>query len=782
MDKDMDLVEFEGMIDEIKYEGDNGFIIMNVRPSTNAYGGNTITVKGTLFEPHRKDQVRINGKWVINKKFGRQVEADNIQIVLPSSTEDIYKLLKSKRFMPGIGAKTAKVIAEKYGAKIFDILDNDPDELLTIKGITKKKLDKIMEDYNEKREFKEILQFCATYGISQSQGKKIQEVYGGSAVSILLRNPYLLTETGKGVKGIGFKKADDIALKQGLPRDSRDRILHGLFFATNELAAKKGSTAVKKDTLITGAAEMMEVEKSAVEPLLEELLASKNPVLVEDDLNGKRYIWTKMDYWREQQIALKIAELKRCHSKARLPKNVSLAISEAERSSGISLAPSQRAALEIAVTNKISVITGGPGVGKTTITKCLIKILKSLGNKIRCAAPTGRASKRMKEATNHEAKTIHRLLEFDGMTGQFARNSEYPLEGDVFIFDESSMIDNYMMYCLMDAIPASAKVVFIGDVDQLPSVSAGKVLEDMISSKTIPVGRLTDIFRQAATSKIISSAHAVNHGKMPEIANNSDDDFFFMPTEDCYRCASTILKLVDYIPKRFGCNSIDDVQVLSPKKGSDVGTLHLNELIQTQMNPETKTFRLQAIAREKISKGLPLMKEEDEALRTRLSSPMIMGKESIFAENDKVMQVSNNYELGVFNGEVGVIEAVFPKAKKDEQCVRVRYPDEEGVKYVGYTRDELNSQVSLAYACTIHKSQGSEYPYVIIPVMKTFSIMLQRKLIYTGITRGKKLVVLVGDKEAFEFAVKDHFKAALGIRHTKLKYWLSHTNEIKMAG
>lgn len=773
-------IQFEGLIDSIRYAGDGGFAVLSVRPLEDSLGMRYVTVTGTMFEPHKKDKIDVEGAWFTHPRFGLQVKASRIQLVLPDTDEGVYALLKSKKFLPGIGPKTARLLTDKYGTRIFDVLEQNPDELLSVKGISKKKLKKILDSYAEKREMKQILQFCAVNGIPQSEGKKIYEVYGGSAVTILSRNPYMLTEPNKGVHGIGFKKADAIAMKQGIPKDDKERIRHGILYEVNELTAKKGSTAVSKTSLIDGAAEMMEVSPEDVGKWLGPMLQDGKRLIL-DTIGGKEFVWDVYVYNMEQYIAQRICCLRDTIGSARIPRDLVHALDVAETRDGIKLADSQRKALETTIRNKFSIITGGPGVGKTTITRCLISILEREGNRVLCAAPTGRAAKRMAEATGHEASTIHRLLEVDPNTGGFKHNREHPLKGDVFIFDESSMIDNYIMGCLLDAIPDRAMVVFIGDVDQLPSVGAGKVLEDMIRSRAVAVSRLKTIFRQAATSKIITAAHAVNAGKMPDIPNNPDDDFFFLETDNYIRCASMVLKLAEYIPEKFHCDPLMDVQVLSPKKASEVGTERLNMLLQEQYNPEVKLFRAQQMARNKQKKHIDLTAEDRKALGTVVRSPMIMSRDYIFTVGDKVMHVVNDRQKEIYNGEVGIVQDVFPDAKAEDICITVEYPDDRGFKReVGYTKDELAREVTLAYACTIHKSQGSEYKYVIIPVMPTFSIMLQRKLIYTGITRGKKMVILVGSKESFGFAITNHFRAAVGTRHTKLQYWLEHPLEITL--
>lgn len=777
-----DLVEFNGIIDSIRFVGNGGFAVLAVRPQESKLGMALVTVAGILFEPHRNDRINVKGEWNKHPRFGMQIKADVIEVIMPDDEDGIYKLLKSKKFLPGVGAKTAKLIVDKYGKDVFRILEESPQDLLEIKGISKKKLDKIVENYSEKIEMRGILQFCAKWGIPQNQGEKIHEIYGGSAVSVLSRNPYLLTEGGSNaVKGIGFKKADSIALAQGLPTDSKDRIIHGIMYALDEQTSKKGSTAVIKEELVSATAEMLNVSADKIGEWLEYMLGEDRPWVIEDDLDGKNCIWNKYVYSKEKFVANKIFLLQDCSRSAMIPHDIPLAIEKAETLNKIRLADSQRRALEKTLKSKVGVITGGPGVGKTTIMKCLIDILEKSGNDVVCAAPTGRAAKRMQEATKHESSTIHRMLEFGAEDGhvKFKRNAENPLEGDVFIIDEFSMVDTFLMASLLEAIPPQGMVVFVGDVDQLPSVGAGKVLEDLIKSKAVVVSRLETIFRQAAESKIITAAHEINAGHFPAIENNPNDDFFFIEAEDNVRCASAVLKLAEYIPRKFGCDPLWDVQILSPKKGSEVGTVNLNMLLQEKHIPDTAKRRAQLKAMDKSKHRLPLTIADQEALMTPILTPMVFGADNMFAEGDKVMQTVNDYSKGVFNGDVGQIEKIYPEAKVGDTCAVIAFQnDKGGSSSIPYTKDELFKNVSLSYACTIHKSQGSEYPYVIMPIMPTFSIMLQRKLIYTGVTRGKKMVVLVGSKESLGYAVHNHFRSVVGSRKTKLKYWLSHRNEV----
>ena len=772
-------VRFTGIIDCVRFNAkDSGWSVLSVHPLEGMMGYKTVAVAGTIFEPRQKDRIEIRGEWVTHPRFGRQIKAESISVIMPDTEEGICKLLQAKGYLKGIGKKTAERIVQAFGKDTFKILEHDPDRLLEVKGITKKKLADIKMQYAEKTHLRDILQFCAVNGIPQGQGIKIYEAYGGSAVSIISRNPYLLTETNKGVKGIGFKKADAMAMAQHLPKDSWDRLSHGIRYVLNECASKKGGTAVPREELIEASTEMLDVEKNQVVSTLGELLRENHPTIIEDVLDGEVCDWDSLMYATEKRIASKCHEIMNSVCRCKVPDKdgIDKAISEAESENGIELAPKQREALQVAISSNLSVITGGPGVGKTTIIKCLISVLEKNGNTVACAAPTGRAAKRMKEATGHDARTIHRLLEVSRNPeeeGMFKRNEKNPLDEDVFIIDESSMIDTLLMLSLLKAIPSDSMLVLVGDVDQLPSVGAGKVLEDIIMSAAVPVVRLKHIFRQAAESRIITAAHQINEGKMPDMDNDPSGDFFFIETKDNRSCAATIMNLVKYIPEKFGCDPLWDVQVLSPKKASDVGTDSLNRMLQEYYIPDTGIARKKADAQMRKKQRLTAAPGDKEALSAHIDTEVTVGKYGVFAVGDKVMQTKNNYSKGVFNGDIGQILSIDESMKDKEGFAVIAFPNESGeMEAIPYTRNELFTEVSLSYACTIHKSQGSEYPYVIIPIMPTFSIMLQRKLIYTGVTRGRKLVCLVGTKDAMAKAVKDFYKHISSIRRTKLKYWL----------
>mgnify|MGYP000845019748 FL=1 len=797
-------VELEGFIEKIIFTNkETGWSVLAVHPKNEELGMKEITVTGVIFEARKNDEIHIKGVWIHNAKYGKQIKASELKIPMPTSIHGIYKLLKTKDFLPGVGPMLAQSIVDKFGVDTFRIFDEEPERLLEIKGITKKKHEKIMSAYHAKTQMQDLLAFCATYNISQNMAHKIFFAYGDSAVTIVSRNPYLLTELGHGVKGIGFKKADLIAKKLGLPMDSHDRKTHGIVYYQNECAAKKGGVAVPRDELIEEASEALELPYENIENTLDEMLTwtGKAAVLTQDVLGDETCIWSRSMYYKELFVAHKILSLSHAEPNYYVPSNVEELIKETEEHNNIELADKQREALIMAIKSNFSVITGGPGVGKTTIIRCLISVLAE-GNRIALAAPTGRAAKRMKDATKHRATTIHRLLgcgsgdedeeedDDDDVVNEdddtasaldyrFDHNAKNPLKQDVFVIDESSMVDISLMKYLLEAIPDGKKVIIVGDVDQLPSVGPGKVLEDIIRSGAVPVCRLDVIYRQAKESKIITASHDINHGRMPKITNQEHDDFFLIQTADNISCANMVRRLAQYIPNKFGCDPLWDVQVLSPKRASDVGTEALNRALQEDFIPDVAVKRAQLEIKERMKHKVEVSDEDKKVLNQKINTPIFVARYNIYAVGDKVMQTVNSYQKGVFNGDIGQIiwfNTEYLDRKEDvEDFAIVAFPSDDGSGTVEkkYSKEELKMELTLAYACTVHKSQGSEYPFVIIPIMPTFSIMLQRKLLYTGVTRGRKLVCLVGQEDAVKKAVRDVYRKYVSNRRTKLQYWLT---------
>ena len=795
---------FKATVEVVRFANkDTGYHILVVQPDEGEDVIGRTIVTCIMHETRKGDKLEINGTWTYHQKYGWQVKGEFIKVILPETYTGVLDLLM-KGYLEGVGPVTAKRLVDKFGVDIFRVIEKNPMKLKDVKGITKKNLEKIIRSYKEKQYLRGILEFCAIHNIPSGQGYRIYEVYGESAVNILSRNPYLLTDSTHGIKGIGFKKADAIALSLGLPKDSDDRLLHGIEYYLRELTIKKGGCAVQREELVVTVATELSLEITLCDDFVTKMLNEKEPRkkrIVEDTIDDEKYVWTKVLYEKEKEIANKIISIKNCkQTTTNRPKNIDSAIAEAEEANNITLADSQKEAIKNTLSSNFSVITGGPGVGKTTIIRCILYILSKYHNTVALAAPTGKASKRMQEATGKPASTIHRLLGTAKMVKDdeeeeneevgdkeeykvvrnklFLHDETDPLTDDVFIIDESSMIDTSLMHSLLRAIPDSSMVILVGDVDQLPSVGLGKILEDIINSNTVKVSRLTTIFRQAQSSKIITSAHAVNHGKVPELDKNSpEDDFHFIERNDMNNCLEMILKLVDYIPKRYGCDPLWDVQVLSPKKASDVGTENLNMILQMYYHPDVKLFRDQERIKEKENKNEPLTPEERFYKQCEVKTPVAKRGFKIFTEGDKVMQIKNNYKKDVFNGDVGIIEKLDPEVTEGDDFALVKFPDNETNRYVKYSKKDLFDEIVLSYACTIHKSQGSEYPYLIIPMMPTFSIMLQRKLLYTGITRGKKHVCIVGNRESLKQAVHDHYRKIVSVRKTKLKYWLKYVNK-----
>lgn len=757
-------VHISGSVEVIQYHNEeNGYTVMKIYP-TDGYDGelDIIPVVCTVPSIERGEDVEITGKFINHPKFGLQIKADSIKTVLPD-TEYGIKTLLLNGFLPGVGKKTAERMIKAFGKDTFKIIESEPERLKEIKGITPKKIEKILEAYAEKRYLKEVLAYCQGLGIGMSLSAKIFKEYGNNTIKQIKKNPYKLIED---VHGVGFKKADEIAQKNGMDRDSPFRIGAGLEYILT-VQGDFGHVWFPRHKLLEEMTKTLGVAPKFSEKVLIEKLEDGS--LVENSIGTETCIARKAQYKNERTIAEKLIELRdNCCPSRRLPlaEELEETISDAERHCAITLAESQREAVRMAVNNNVCIITGGPGVGKTTIVKTIITLLHNEGNEVRLAAPTGRASKRMEESTGYRASTIHRLLEVDTNIGRFKHNEKNPLMGDVFILDEVSMVDTSLMSAFLRALPKSASVIFVGDVDQLPSVGAGKVLADMINSGVLPVARLTEIFRQAKTSKIIMNAHRINHGNMPIMENSIDEDFFYVRADEPDTCVNKILQMVmKNIPERWGFDPLRDVQVLCPMKATPMGTMALNNTLQRHLNENVKIGLLQAELKQKTFSELT--SEERDFLRKHNEEiPFIHNKFKTFAVGDKVMQTKNNYDKEVFNGDVGYIEYINTKDK----IVRIDFNDgDDDRRSVEYKYDELD-EVVLAYACTIHKSQGSEYPVVVIPVMNQHFMMLQRKLLYTGVTRGKQIVILVGQQDALQRAVRGK-KVEFG-RYTKLEEWL----------
>ena len=665
--------------------------------------------------------VRLSGEMATDK-YGESLKADECVEVMPSDKEGIEKYLASG-LIRDIGPKLAKEIVNTFGDDTLRILDDEPERLSCVHGIGKKRVGSIIAAVKEQKEIRSIMIWLKRYDLSNGLAAKIYKTYGNDAIRILEENPYKLTDD---IKGVGFKKADDVARRLGLDPFSRFRIKSGLNACLEDWASE-GSTYMDSNELVRAAAS--EAYLSIPEENISEVLADRpDGIIVENDR-----AFLPCYYYAEASVANDLKALVNTTSKYEYPD-----ISRLEQETGVTYSSEQRCAIVTAVLSQVSVITGGPGTGKTVTTNAIIRELERTGATVLLAAPTGRAAKRMKEVTGKEAMTIHRLLGFQ--QGQFTVNRDAPLEGDALIVDEASMIDVLLMKHLLEAVPRGMKVVIIGDVDQLPSVGAGCVLRDIIDSGVVATTRLTEVYRQAQGSDIIMNAHAVNKGLTPRTDNHQGTDFWFFQIDDKENVASLIVDLVSKrVPSKFGYR-MEDIQVLSPMKREFdcIGSTMLSRRLQEVINPS----------------GEPIGKKGETEFRV----------------GDRIMQIKNDYDKGVFNGDTGII---LSKENEQDEKKTLFVADFDG-ETVRMSRSDIKN-LELAYACTVHKSQGSEYPVVIIPVHSSQYIMLKRNLLYTGITRAKKQCILVGTRQAMAMAVQNEDTRK---RFTTLKERLSQNGSI----
>ncbi len=669
-----------------------------------------LTVVGVVASVNTGEWITAQGTWMRDREHGLQLKADSIACSAPNSREGIEKYLGSG-LIKGIGPVYAKKLVDKFGEEIFAIIDQCSVRLEEIDGIGPTRRRKIKAAWAEQKVVREIMVFLHSHGVSTSRALRIYKTYGENAIEAVRADPYTLA---KDIHGIGFKSADLIAQKLGLPRDSIIRaqagIKHTLLDATNQ-----GHCALPRGTLIEEAAHLLGVDIAIVEQALERLIL--NAEVMPEQIGEQHLLYLPYLRRAEQGIAQLLKKLGSAPSQLP-PINIEKAVTWCEQQTGKELAPTQREAIRKALENRVLVITGGPGVGKTTLLQSILLILRA--KKLNCllCAPTGRAAKRLSEVTGLEAKTIHRLLEFQPASGGFTRNAGNPLECDVLVSDESSMIDLPLFHKLIQALPEHAHLLLVGDIDQLPSIGPGSALADIIRSNVVPVVRLTEIFRQSASSRITANAHCIKAGQMPQLQEPAkESDFFFIERDEPAGIQSTILELVEErIPKKLRLDPILDVQVLSPMNRGSLGARELNMLLQQRLNP------------------------------CRDREPTVERFGWQFRLRDKVIQTENDYDKEVFNGDIGQIVKIQP----EERELAIRFDDRD----VPYDFDELD-EVSLAYAITIHKSQGSEFPAVVIPLALQHYVLLQRNLVYTAITRGRQMVVLVGQKRALASAVRN---------------------------
>ena len=697
------------VVERITFQNaENGYSVMKVK--VKGYD-DLVTLVGNLLEVPAGSVLLCEGEWRVDKRYGQQFQCETWEEVMPATAYGIEKYLGSG-LVKGIGPKFAKLIVGHFGTDTIEVIETDIERLYEVPGISKKRVEKIRESWEKQKDIKNVMLFLQGFGVSTAYAAKIYRQYGKESIDNVKENPYRLADD---IWGIGFKTADGIARKMGYEMNDERRLRSGLIYTLNQLA-DEGHCYAEEEQLIATAKQLLEADEECIRT------AMTHAIETEDLMLDGTAIYLPPFYYAECGTANRLNTL--VHTKeAGSIFTARFDLAKLQRETGIEYDEVQVEAIRQAIASKVMVLTGGPGTGKTTTTKAIIAALQSAGMRILLAAPTGRAAKRMSEATGMEAKTIHRLLEYNPQDG-YKRNDENPLEGDALIVDECSMIDIILMNNLTKALPTTMRLVLVGDIDQLPSVGAGNVLRDIIDSGVIPVVRLTRIFRQAQSSRIVMSAHAINRGCFPDISNGQHTDFFFMKQEEPEKVAETIVSLVrDRLPKAYRQPNAN-IQVLTPMQRGVVGAANLNVALQQALNHNT--------------------------------AALVRGGYT-FKEGDRVMQLRNNYDKDVYNGDLGYVRSV----DMEERTLTVDF-DGQMVEYEASELDEL----TLAYATTIHKSQGSEYPIVVMPVLMTHYVMLQRNLIYTGITRAKKICVLVGQTKALAYAI--HNMKVLK-RNTRLK-------------
>lgn len=722
------LVDLEGQIERVTYTNEeNGYTIAKIK----VFGQHDlVTVVGNLMAPMPGEVVKLRGEWSNHPKYGRQFKIAQYETSIPATVYGIQKYLGSG-LIGGIGPVMAKRIVKKFDKQTLDVIENRIESLALVHGIGKKRIGMIQRAWEEQKEVREVMLFLQTHDVSSGYATKIFKRYGDRSIQVVRGNPYRLATD---IFGIGFLTADRIAQKLGFDRDSPLRAEAGILYVLNQLA-DEGNVYFPYESLLKKCEEVLEVGREVISKALATLVFEKR--VVAEDLNSgageyrenNKGIYLARFHLSETRVAERLKEL------IRNPKSIrdidsEKAIAWVQAQLSITLARNQVEAIGCAAGNKVLVITGGPGTGKTTIINAILKIFSRLRVKIMLAAPTGRAAKRMGEATGFHARTIHRLLEYSLQKGGFQRNAERPLDCDLLIVDEASMIDTVLMHHLLKAIPPRSTLILVGDVNQLPSVGAGSVLKDIISSGIVPVVELNKIFRQAKESLIIVNAHKINDGVLPSLRpTGSRDDFYFIEQEDPEAVLEVILELTkERVPLRFGFDPVEEIQVLTPMHKGIVGAVNLNNELQKTLNTEKRG----------LSRG-----------------------NRVLLVNDKVMQVKNNYDKEVFNGDMGRITRI----NLETQEVVISFEGREVV----YDFGELD-EIVLAYAVTVHKSQGSEYPAVIIPILTQHYVLLQRNLIYTAVTRGRKLVIMIGTKRALAIGVNNN---KTQMRYTRLKQRLS---------
>ena len=715
------LETIEGTLERVIYSNEeNHYTVAQLLPEGGARRTEPVTIVGNLAALNVGETVKALGHWVNHKQFGRQFAVERFESVLPRTIVGIKRYLGSG-LIKGIGDTFADRIVDKFGERTLEVIDLFSARLREVDGIGPERAKRIKEAWTAQKSVRDIMIFLQGHGIGSSHAAKIFKQYGENAIVVVRENPYRLA---KDISGIGFRTADGIAAKLGIEKDSIHRLKAGVVH-TLDRATDEGHTCLPREELIEHARELLEAEVAPIENAIN-LLSAGGEVIIEDD-----YVYLTRLHKSERGVATKIHEL---HAAPLTLPSIDLdkALVWVQQKTGVELAAAQQNAIKTALTSKICVITGGPGVGKTTIVNSIVKILQAKKSKVLLAAPTGRAAKRMSEATGAPAQTIHRLLKYEPHEGGFTHNERRPLKGDIIIIDEVSMLDIPLAHHLLRAIPLTASLVFVGDVDQLPSVGPGNFLRDLIDSACVPVIRLTEIFRQAKNSFIITNAHLVNEGRMPVFDSPQESDFFFIAEEDPEKVLATIKTLCsERVPKKFGFDPMRDVQVLTPMHKGLCGSENLNRELQATLNA---------------------------------SGPNVQRFGRTYRVGDRVMQVRNNYDKDVFNGDLGRVKRI--DLVEQQVIVEIDEPGaKDSTREIPYEFTDMDELLP-AYAISVHKSQGNEYPCVIVPLLTQHFVLLQRNLLYTAITRGKKLVILVGSKKALTIAVRNNKTAA---RYSRLR-------------
>ena len=780
----------QGILERIVYENpDTGYTVGRLSARDHA---ELLTVVGNLASVNPGESLLLRGEWVDNARYGRQFQIEKYETILPANVVGLRKYLGSG-LIKGIGPKMAALIVRKFGMDTMDIIENEPDKLARVPGIGRKRVEIIKETWEAQREIKNVMLFLQSHDVSTGHAAKIYKTYGNDAILIVTENPYQLADD---IYGIGFVTADTIAQKLGIDKDAPQRVEAGIKYVLSQ-KADEGHVFQHRPELIEACQTMLEQESEAIEKGIHALVekeeiinpsftdltgsdaqtgigeapddydsssqqsvsvsnqaedsdAPQEPLLTNDrQLITDNYsaIYLAPFYYAELGVANQFLRLLAYGEGQAIggsetdtsSSQIAGFLTQLENEMRIQFAAQQREAIQTAMTARAMILTGGPGTGKTTTTVGMIRLFAAQGKHITLTAPTGRAAKRLSETTGGEAKTIHRLLEFSPQINSFKRNRQNPLDTDVVIVDETSMVDLVLMNRLMQAIRPGTTVILIGDVDQLPSVGAGNVLKALIDSQKIPVIALTEIFRQAQESMIVTNAHRINKGDFPELTGDTDRNFFFIDEEDPEAITELICSLIaDRLPQHYDYHPIDDIQLLCPMRRGALGTENLNKRLQEVLNIEYTAPATHPLQKARFG-------------TRHQSSASHFGNQSVtaggFRVGDKVMQVRNNYDYDVFNGDIGRVVAIERLDKK----VHIQYPD----KQVAYDTADLGELV-LAYATTIHKAQGSEYPAVVIPLHTQHYLMLQRNLLYTGITRAKERVVIVGTKKALGICIRNN--------------------------